>query len=142
MGYNLNNDVALGQLGSAYLNDGDAFTPPPGKVVIAITMVGETAFDQLLPEAITDSTYKAPIDSGNNQGGTGTFGGTVGTPVGELNSFGKQTPTAANGTNADAVAASDQFPAGLTIYGRWKTVELNTTVTPAIDNRVILYFGV
>ena len=129
MGYNLNNDVPLGQLGSAYLNDGDAFTPPTNRVVIAITMVEDTAFDQLVPELPTDSTFKGSVfnDSGTNRS--------------DINCIGTVAVTAANGTNADAVGGSDVFPKGLTIYGRWKTVELNDDLadTPC---KVILYFGI
>ena len=132
MGYNLNNDVPLGQLGSAYLNDGNVFTPPTNRVVIAITMVGDTAFDQLVPELPTDSTFKGSVfdDSGTNRS--------------DINCIGTVAATAANGTGADDVAVSDVFPAGLTIYGRWKTVELNDDITSpsAVDSRVILYFGV
>ena len=130
MGYNLNNDVPLGQLGSAYLDDGVAFTPPTNRVVIAITMVEDTAFDQLVPELPTDSTFKGSVfvdGSGNNQS--------------DINCIGTVAVTAANGTNADAVGGSNVFPKGLTIYGRWKTVELNNDLAGA-DCKVILYFGI
>ena len=130
MGYNLNNDVPLGQLGSAYLTDGNAFTPPTGRVVIAITMVEDTAFDQLVPEVPTDSTFKGSVfdDSGTNRS--------------DINCIGTVAVTAANGTNADAVGGSNVFPKGLTIYGRWKTVELNNDLADPTTCAVILYFGI
>ncbi len=132
MGYNLNNDVPLGQLGSAYLNDSTAFTPPTGRVIIAITMIGDSSFDILAPELPTDSTFKGSVfdDSGTNRS--------------DINCIGTVTATAANGTNADDVAVSDVFPAGLTIYGRWTRVQLNDNITSpsVVDSRVILYFGV
>tara|TARA_Y100001938_G_C7719650_1_gene249377 strand:+ start:31 stop:411 length:381 start_codon:yes stop_codon:yes gene_type:complete len=126
MGYNLNNDVPLGQLGSAYLTDGNAFKPPTDKVVIAITMVEDTAFDQLVPEVPTDSTFKGSSTGGNS----------------DINCIGTVAPVDSNGTNADAVGGSDVFPKGLTIYGRWKTVELNNDVGAPTTCAVILYFGI
>ena len=123
MGYNLSNDVPLGQLGSGYLHDGNAFKPPTDRVVIAITMVGDTSFDQLVPEVPTDSTFKAPVSSG----------------VSEINCIGTPAVTDFNGTNADVVGSSDVFPKGLTIYGRWKTVELNMSTA---TSQAILYFGI
>ncbi len=123
MGYNLNNDVPLGQLGSGYLHDGNAFKPPANRVVIAITMVDNTSFDQLVPELPTDSTFKGSVTSG----------------AADINCIGTVAVTDVNGTNADAVGGSDVFPKGLTIYGRWKTVELNMSTT---TSQVILYFGI
>ena len=129
MGYNLNNDVPLGQLGSAYLADDSAFTPPTGRVIIAITMVDETSFSILAPELPTDSTFKGSVfdDSGTNRS--------------DINCIGTVAATAANGTNADNVASSDVFPKGLTIYGRWKSVKLAAGTT-SVPSTVILYFGI
>ena len=126
MGYNLNNDVPLGQLGSAYLADDSAFTPPTGRVIIAITMVDETSFSILAPELPTDSTFKGSSTGGNS----------------DINCIGTVAPVDSNGTNADAVGGSDVFPKGLTIYGRWKTVQLNNDVGAPTTCVVILYFGI
>ena len=138
MGYNMSNDVALGQLSSAFVDTTATVTPPSGKVIIAITMLDDTSIDELVPEAITDATYKGPIDSGNNQGGTGIFGGTVGTPVGEINSFGSTAPTLANGSGAVAIAPANIFPKGITIYGRWKSFNLAAANS---TGGVIFYMG-
>lgn len=139
MGYNMSSDIALGQLGSGHLGDAGAFTPPAGKVVVAITCIQDTSFSVLLPEAITDATFKGPIDNGNGAGGAGAFGGTLATPVAEVTSFGVATPTGANGTNSDTVATSDVFPKGITLYGRWKAVTINTSTTAT--SQVIVYYG-
>jgi len=131
MGYNLNNDVPLGQLGSAYLADNETFTPPTGRVIIAITMVDETSFSILAPELPTDSTFKGSVTSGASDINC----------IGTDDALGNTTVTAANGTNADKVDSSDVFPKGLTIYGRWKSVKLATGTT-SVPSTVILYFGI
>lgn len=46
--------MAFGQHGSAFVDDTGAYEPPAGKVVVAITMLGDTSFDALTPEATGD----------------------------------------------------------------------------------------
>jgi len=125
MGYNKGNDVALGQLGSAYVTDENAFTPPTGRVIMAITMVETTAFTALTPELPTDATFRGSATSG----------------VSDINCVGTVTPTAANGSGADTLGGSDVFPAGLTIYGRWKGFTLNAIAEEA-EAGVICYFAI
>ena len=125
MGYNMSSDIALGQLGSGYLDDAGALTPPTGKVIVAITCIQDTSFTLLTQELPTDATFKGPKTSAG---------------VAETNSFGTTANIAAsNGVNSDAVAASDVFPKGITIYGRWKAVTLNTSTTAT--SQVIVYYG-
>ena len=40
------------------------------------------------------------------------------------------------GGGGDTVTASDTFPSGITIYGRWNSFELNSA-----GDKVIVYFG-
>ena len=97
----------FGQIGSAYLADADVdYTPPSGKVVVSILSLDDaTEFNTLTPVNTDDAAY-----------------------------FGTITPVAGNGTNSDAVPASETFPAGTTIFGRWSTVQIDA-------GAVILYFG-
>lgn len=125
MGYNKGNDVALGQLGSAYVTDENAFTPPTGRVIMAITMVEATAFTALTPEIPTDATFRGSATSGAS----------------DINCVGTVTPTAANGSGADVLGSSDVFPAGITIYGRWKGFTLNE-ITGEAKAGVICYFAI
>ena len=125
MGYNMSSDIALGQLGSGYLDDAGELTPPTGKVIVAVTCIQDTSFTHLTQELPTDATFKGPKTSAG---------------VAETNSFGTTANIAAsNGANSDAVAASDVFPKGITIYGRWKAVTLNTSATAT--SQVIVYYG-
>ena len=88
-----NDFIQFGQLGSAFLSGTGTYTPPSGKVVIAIQFITAATFDS---SDATKAAAEIPTDA---QGGIGT--GSV----------------AINQT---------EFPAGVTIYGRWKTVALDS----------------
>tara|TARA_R110002020_G_scaffold275809_1_gene491012 strand:+ start:23 stop:409 length:387 start_codon:yes stop_codon:yes gene_type:complete len=127
MGYNMSSDISLGQLGSGFVDNTGAFLPPAGKVIVAITFMSDLKFSALTAELPTDATFKGPQTSAG---------------VAEINSFGTVTQTAANGTQAGSAGytpdASNVFPKGLTIYGRWKGFTL-----AAADSTggLIAYFG-
>ena len=123
MGYNLNNDIPLGQLGSAFTDSTGAINPPSDKVIVAITFLGDYRVGTLQGESATRSTNKYPRTSAG---------------VAEIASFGHQTQTAGNGTGSDAADSSQVFPKGLTIYGRWEEFTL-----AAADSTggAICYFG-
>ena len=64
--------------------------------------------------------------------------GTTGADLnGSAISFGSTSVLAVNGGNAQAIDGSTQFPSGLTIYGRWSSVETKVSTTGG----VICYFG-
>ena len=92
------NQIDVGQSGGAYLDDTGAFTPPTGKVIVAINVVaGNTSFTTLTPANNVGTYYP-------------------GTSV---------TATAAgNGANAEAIASGDNFPVGQWIYGRFSACTL------------------
>jgi len=92
------NQIDIGQSGGTYLDDTGAFTPPTGKVVVAINVVAaNTSFTTLTPANAVGTYYP-------------------GTAV---------TATAAgNGANAEAIVSGDEFPAGQWVYGRWSAVTL------------------
>jgi len=123
MGYNLNNDIPLGQLGSGFVDGTNAINPPTGKVIIAITFMSDLKVGTLAAEEATDPTFKGPATSG----------------VAEINSFGTQTQTTANGNNSErTTAAENVFPKGLTIYGRWKEFALHAGDS---TGGAIVYYG-
>ena len=127
MGYNMSSDISLGQLGSGFVDNTGAFLPPAGKVIVAITFMSDLKFSALTAELPTDATFKGPQTSAG---------------VAEINSFGTVTQTAANGTQAGragyTVDASNVFPKGLTIYGRWKGFTLSAADS---TGGLIAYFG-
>jgi len=107
----------FGQMGSAFVADTDAYEPPAGKIVVAITILSDTTkFAELVPDT---SGY---LDAaGGNIAGSTAFLGTV-------------TPVAAHGTNADALGTGVTFKTGLTLVGRWTKVDLGA-------GSVILYLA-
>ena len=127
MGYNMSSDISLGQLGSGFVDNTGAFLPPAGKVIVAITFMSDLKFSALTAELPTDATFKGPQTSAG---------------VAEINSFGTVTQTAANGTQAGSAGytpdASNVFPKGLTIYGRWKGFTLSAADS---TGGLIAYFG-
>ena len=124
----------FGQFGSTYLTgDGaklklDAATAK--YYICAITMTEDVTFEKL-----------EVVDNGNNLGFANTF--FVSTVVGSIDSFwnsaGVDTTNETN-EDSDAVTTSHTFPKGITIYGMWDVVELNsgaciTYVAPRHDYR-------
>ena len=98
----------FGQLGNAFQDTNAAVTPPSGKVIVAISMLADTTFTAMSAENIEGSKS------------FGLTGGETGT-----------------GSGGVVITATNKFPKGITIYGRW------TSVTPAADNDggIICYFG-
>ena len=123
MGYNLNNDIPLGQLGSAFTDSTGAINPPSDKVIVAITFMSDLRVGTLQGESATRSTNKYPKTSAG---------------VAEVASFGHQTQTAGNGTGSDVTDSSQVFPKGLTIYGRWEEFALAAGDS---TGGAICYFG-
>ena len=127
MGYNMSSDISLGQLGSGFVDNTGAFLPPAGKVIVAITFMSDLTFSALTAELPSDATFKGPQTSAG---------------VAETNSFGTVTQTAANGTQAGGAGytpdASNVFPKGLTVYGRWKGFTLSAADS---TGGLIAYFG-
>tara|TARA_R110002020_G_scaffold163763_1_gene349930 strand:+ start:186 stop:572 length:387 start_codon:yes stop_codon:yes gene_type:complete len=107
--------ASFGQHGSAYLDSTNAYTPPSGKVVVAISLTSDCTFATLRQEA-------------------STLGGTaVDESVGFFGTGGTDQRYSGGGIG-DTPQTSSVFPKGLTIYGRWDSVDLNT-------GTCILYFG-
>ena len=110
----------FGQLGSAYTTaSSDAITPPTGKVFVAITMLADTVFDAtggLIAERILVPGANSTADSVK----TGDI--YIGTeqPANDL-----ATATADEGTGGQVVD-SVTFPKGVTIYGRWTEIDVNS----------------
>jgi|TARA_R100000081_G_C4752673_1_gene135280 hypothetical protein len=101
MGIN-STDVAygFGQMGSAYLNDTGAYTPPTGKIIVGI---------QILDDLTKFTTLTPSNDTGSNSYfiGTSVTAAAIG-----------------NGVNAEAIGTSTTFKAGLTLVGRFSAVTL------------------
>jgi hypothetical protein len=120
---------AFGQMGSGHIKgSGSNLKPPHGRVIIAIQMLDAVKFDQL----VADTTYASTlVDTAGSLGDGVAY-------------FGTATQTRANGLdNSDdsvesvVVANTVEFPKGITIYGRWTLVSLQSNST----HGVICYYG-
>jgi hypothetical protein len=113
----------FGQLGSAYTTaSSDAIKPPTGKVFVAITMLADTVFDAtggLIAE-------REPLNA------TITVDRYIGTdqPANDLAGGSETTDEGSGGQVVDSVT----FPKGVTIYGRWTEVDVNS-------GSVVAYIG-
>ena len=117
----------FGQLGSAF-NDGvAAMAPPTGKVFVAITMLENTTFD-------TSAGLVADNDDSNGLEYIGTiFARDVDGTANDA-AHDESASTTALGSGGVVVDVSNTFPKGVTIYGRW------TSINPA-SGSFIAYIG-
>ena len=111
----------FGQLGSGFSDADAAFTPPSGKVIVAITFLEDTTLTALTPatDMYTDGTTGAA-------------------DIAASAFIGSTTVVGANGGNAQAIDSGTVFPKGLTIYGRWTSVAPSAAST---TGGMIFYFG-
>ena len=106
-------DYGFGQMGSGYLDDTGALTPPTGMVIVAISCVDTCKFTTLTADT---SGYKLADGSKG------------------VAYIGTASQVTANGANSEAIAAADEFAKGLTIYGRW-------TACTLASGKAIVYYG-
>jgi len=111
-----NGNLGLGQAGSLFTDAADeACSPPTGRVFVAITMIEDTTFDASGGLIAEDSAQYMNTEAESH----GLADGSETTTVG---SGGKQ------------MDASNSFPAGVTIYGRWTEIDLD-------GGSIIAYIG-
>ena len=113
--------ASFGQHGSAFIDNIAAYTPPSGKVVVAITLTADTVFNVLRQEAFTLGDVGTTAQKAAAALTVGFFGG-------------HGTDATYSGGGIGDIVASNVFPKGLTIYGRWDSVDL-------ISGSCIMYFG-
>jgi len=111
---------SFGQLGSMMIIGSGAHTPPTGKVFVAITMITDCQFDNT-----TGLVADNDVANGLEYMGTGTAAhdAALSPDLGE------------SGTGGDAVANSIVFPKGVTIYGRWTSIDI------ASSQHCVAYIG-
>ena len=99
---------AFGQLGSAYTTaSSDAIKPPTNKVFVAITMLEDTVFDSTTGLISTEPTK---------------YINTSTTIANDLADGSETTDGGSGGKTVDSVS----FPEGITIFGRWNEIDVNT----------------
>ena len=113
----MSNGLMIGALGSAHTDGTGAVTPPAGLVIAAIQFISKNTPTALVAE--DQGKYFNTVHAANADG-TATVDGL----------------TVVEGTGGISLS-NCEFPAGMTIYGRW------TSATFAADSTggVICYFG-
>ena len=100
------NQVAFGQLGSVYATAAGAeILPPVGRVFVAITMLEDCTFDATGGLVAEDADRWANTDDAAHS---------------------IATPDQDEGHGGLEIPSTQAFPKGMTIYGRWKEVDLAT----------------
>ena len=100
-------NAALGQAGCIFVDTATAAVAPTGKAFIAITFLAEVTVDASGGLIAEDSSRWANTEAAASAGGSGGL----------------------------QIDASNTFPKGVTIYGRWTEIDLNSTGT------IIAYIG-
>ena len=98
----------FGQHGSVFTSVDGAITPPSNKVFIAITFLADTTLD---------SSGGLVADTNHN---SCEYPGT------EAAAHDASSATTVSGTGGDQVDVNDTFPRGVTIFGRWTSINIGT----------------
>ena len=96
----------FGQLGSVYTSGGSVI-PPVGKVFVAITMLEDTKFDGTGGLVASDENKYFNTDHAANNLSAGS-------------------ETTDEGSGGGEVPSTVVFPKGITIYGRYTEIDVNT----------------
>ena len=110
----------FGQMGSLIVDTNTAATPPAGKVFVAIQFLTDTTFDAS-GGLVADNNVANGLEYIGTE--AAAHDAVLSPDLGE------------SGTGGVQVDASNTFPKGMTIYGRWTEIDLNSTGT------VIAYIG-
>ena len=103
----------FGQLGSLFLDASGAASPPTGKVFVAITFLADTVFDA--SGGLVADTTNTAID-GLEYAGTEAA----------AHNLSDGSETAISGSGGLQIDASNTFPKGVTIYGRYTEIDLTS----------------
>ena len=115
-GQNFANEVGFGQAGSVFLDASGASSPPTGAVFVAITFLDDTTFDSSGGLIAEDSAKFANTEAAANDNADGS-------------------ETVSEGSGGLQIDVSNSFPAGVTIYGRWSEIDIDSGM-------LIAYIGI
>jgi hypothetical protein len=110
----------FGQLGSAFNDSTAVMTPPTGKVFVAITMLADTTFDSSTG-LVADNDSAAGLEY-------------IGTSSPGAHNAVEDPDLGESGAGGLFIDVNNTFPEGVTIYGRW------TSINPA-SGMIIAYIG-
>jgi len=118
MAANIDHGVILGALGSAHTDGTGAITPPTGMVIAAIQFISKNTPQTLVAENVA-KTFNTDAPSHNSSNGS------------------VYTHNTQDHGGGGVTLSGCEFPAGMTIYGRWTSASFLADSTGG----VICYFG-
>ena len=113
---NFSNEIGFGQAGSVFIDSSGASSPPSGSVFVAITFLDDTTFDASGGLIAEDSAKFANTEAAAHDNADGS-------------------ETSSEGSGGLQIDASNSFPAGVTIYGRWSEIDITSGL-------LIAYIGI
>ena len=118
-------DWGFGQMGSLFLDASGAASPPDGKVFVAITFLADTIFDADSGGLVAQT--KQIVADGANTGKTfASMGLQYPNTAEAAHNASDASETALEGSGGVIIDASNTFPKGVTIYGRWIEIDLTS----------------
>ena len=113
---NFSNEIGFGQAGSVFIDSSGASSPPSGSVFVAITFLDDTTFDASGGLIAEDSAKFANTEAAAHNNADGS-------------------ETLIEGSGGLQIDASNDFPSGVTIYGRWSEIDITSGL-------LIAYIGI
>jgi hypothetical protein len=98
----------FGQLGSVFTSVNGPIKPPTNKVFIAITFLADTTLDSS-GGLVADTNYRSCEFIGTQAAAHDASSATI-----------------TSGTGGDQVDVNNTFPKGVTIFGRWTSINIGT----------------
>jgi len=100
-------NAGLGQAGSVFLDASGASSPPTGKAFIAITFLEDTVFDASGGLVAENQNQYANTEAAAHNESDGS-------------------ETTIQGSGGLQIDASNTFPQGVSIYGRWTEIDITS----------------
>lgn len=118
-------DYAFGQMGSIFLDASGAASPPDGMVFVAITFLADTVFDA--SGGLVSQTKSIVADGANTGKVLATVDGLEwASTEAAAHNLSDGSETAISGSGGLQIDASNTFPKGVTIYGRYIEIDLTS----------------
>ena len=100
-------NAGLGQAGSVFIDASGASSPPTGKAFIAITFLADTVFDASGGLVAENQNQYANTEAAAHNESDGS-------------------ETTIQGSGGLQIDASNTFPQGVSIYGRWTEIDITS----------------
>ena len=115
----------FGQMGSVFLDASGAASPPDGKVFVAITMLDDTVFDAT-GGLVSQTNETVALGTSTGKVLATELGLEWASTEAAAHNLSDGSETAISGSGGLQIDASNTFPKGVTIYGRYIEIDLTS----------------